>query len=234
MLSQCPHCQENLNFNEGQKQKLQTALNGLKSGTLKLGCPYCKQHIHLRANGSVVDMKAATVALVEKENFVRIKPPDYPDISWMANEICDENEVMEDVAKALVLMPEGEARDNVARAFVDLGYQITFPESAGDAVEQMRFVNFTVVVFYTDFDGNFAESEFHAYMSQMPMSSRREIYYVLIGSELRTLYDLEALAFSANIVVNDAEVKYFDTILGKGLRDYDELFGPYIAALAVN
>ena len=226
MLSQCPHCQRNLNFNEGQKQKIQTALNGLSSGILKLGCPYCKQHIHLRADGSA--------ALVKKEDSVRIKPPDYPDISWMANEICDENEVIEDVAKALILMPEGEARDNVAQAFVDLAYQITFPESAGDAVEQMRFVKFSAVVFHTNFDGNFAESEFHAYMSQMPMSSRREIYYVLIGPELHTLYDLEALASSANIVVNEAEAKYFDTILRKGLRDYDELFGSYRAALAVN
>jgi hypothetical protein len=231
MLSQCPHCQKELKFNDGQKQKIQAALDGLKKGILKLGCPFCKQTIHLCADGSVADnVDAADKVEQDEDSSGRIKPPAYPDISWMANEICDEQEAVEDVPKALILMPGGDGRDTVGRVFTELGYQTSFPESAGDAVEQMRFVNFAAVVYHAA-DTDLTESQFHNFMSQMPMSRRRAIYYVMIGSKLRTLYNLEALGYSANLVVNEAEIRYFDTILKKGMQDYDELFGPYIAAL---
>ncbi|NOX26394.1 MAG: hypothetical protein GXP59_09850 [Deltaproteobacteria bacterium] len=231
MLSQCPHCQKDLNFDEEQKQKIRAALSGLKTGTLKLGCPFCKQAILLRADGSAAPEKAA---VPEQDVAGTVKPPAYPDISWMANDICDTQAVLEDVPKVLILMAEGAARDAVAQAFVELGYQTSFPESAGDAVEQMRFVNFAAVVLHSPFDGGFADSKFHHYMSRMPMTRRRGTYYVLVGPEFHTLYDLEAMAYSANIVVNDAEVRYFPTILKKGRQDHDELFGPYITARAAN
>lgn len=232
MIKQCPHCRKDLNFTEEQQQKIQAALGNLQSGTLKLGCPFCKKPIHLCADGSVEEENAA--APEKQAEPAVVKPPAYPDISWMATEICDTGAVLDDVPKALILMAEGEARNTVAQAFTEQGYQTNFPESAGDAMEQMRFVNFTAVVLHSPFDGGFKDSKFHRYMAQMPMTRRRGIYYVLIGPEFHTLYDLEAMAYSANIVVNDAEASYFSTILKKGRQDYDALFGPYIAALAAN
>ncbi len=230
MISQCPHCQKDLSFNEVQKQKIELALSSLKTGSLKLGCPSCKQPIHLRADGSLIDQEGD----VEPGVSNLIKPPSYPDISWMANGICDEQEMLEEVPKALILMPEGAIRDSVTHSFVELGYQTTFPESVGDAREHMRFVNFTAVVYYGAMEGELADSSFHSYMSQMPMSRRRTVYYVLVGPKFHTLYDLEALAYSANVVVNEAEVGHFDIILKKGMSDYDGLFGPYAAARAVH
>ncbi len=232
MLSQCPHCQKDLNFNEGQKQKIRAALGGPKTGALKIACPFCKQAIQLVADGSAVSEKAT--ALEKQDAATSVKPPAYPDISWMANDICNTQTVLEDVAKVLILMAEGEAQDVVAQAFVELDYQTNFPESAQDAMEQMRFVNFAAVVLHSSFDGGFTDSKFHHYMSRMPMTRRRGIYYILVGPEFHTLYDLEAMAYSANIVVNDAEVSYFPTVLKKGQQDRDELFGPYIAATVAN
>jgi len=56
---------------------------------------------------------------------------------------------------------------------------------------------------------------------------------VLIGKGFSTLYDLEALSYSANVVVNDSEIEHIDIILKKGMQDYLELFGPYIESLRV-
>ncbi len=230
MLLRCPHCQKDLNFNDGQGKKIQVALRSLKKGVLKLGCPFCKQSIHLYADGSVVEKRDISKSM--SGNTGRISPPAFPDISWMTDGICDEGEVAEDVLKSLLLMPEGEVRDKVGKVFAELGYQTIYPESAGDAIEQMRFVNFAAVVFQVDSGGEFKKSEFHHNMTQMSMSGRRRIYYVLIGPGFRTLYDLEALAYSANLVVNEVELPYFDIILKKGMQDRDELFGSYISALA--
>jgi len=65
----------------------------------------------------------------------------------------------------------------------------------------------------------------------MAMSRRRYIFYILVGPEFRTLYDLEALANSANLVVNDSDASHFSIILKRGMNDYNDLFGPYLEAL---
>ena len=68
-------------------------------------------------------------------------------------------------------------------------------------------------------------------MEEMPMNIRRSMYYILVGIQFSTLYDLEALSYSANIVVNDKEIEHIDIILRKGMQDYMELFGSYAETL---
>ncbi len=231
MISQCPHCRQALNFNEAQQAKIRTALAGLKKGTLKMGCPHCKKTIHLRADGSCADTPRESGLNSGAGVKSGIKPPHYPDISWMANDMYEEMAVAPDVDKALVMMPEGAAREAVSKAFLEQGCQTEFPESASDAIARMRFTDFTYVVLHTGFAGPPAESEFHQYLSRMPMARRRGLYYILMGPEFHTLYDLEALVNNANLVVNDAEAAYLEIIFKKGRQDYDDLFGPYLEAM---
>jgi hypothetical protein len=238
MVSQCPHCEKTLQLNEAQQEKIRSALANLKAGTLKLGCPHCKQAIHLNKDGSLAGTKKVVArgvggapSAAPPKSSLAIEPPTYPDISWLVDGIYKDKEVVADVLKVLVLMPEGPARDFVAKTFTDMGYLAEFPESAEDAMAQMRFVPVAAVVLHTEFDGEPAASQFHKHMANMPMGNRRLIYYVLVGKGFSTLYDLEALTYSANIVVNDSEIEHIDSILEKGMQDYMELFGPYLESL---
>ncbi len=65
------------------------------------------------------------------------------------------------------------------------------------------------------------------------MSRRRYIFYVLIGEEFDTLYDLQALAYSANLVINDADIPYVGTVLKKAIPEFEALFGPLMEELRV-
>lgn len=239
MVSHCPHCEKELRLNDAQQQKIHSALEALKSGNaLRLGCPHCKKPIALNKDGSLrneeigLAPRPVAVASVPHSKPVAVEPPGSPDISWLVSGIYTDDDVVADVQKVLVLLPEGPARQVVEKAFQERGYQAEFPESADDARAQMRFVSFTAVVLHTDFDGDITTSSFHRYMQEMPMSKRRSIYYVLVGKAFHTLYDLEALTYSANVVVNDSEIEHIDVILKKGLQEYNELFGPYLEALA--
>jgi len=239
MVSHCPHCEKTLQLNEAQQDKIRAALAKMQSGgTLKVGCPHCKQAIRLNKNGSlageknVVQQEAGDASpSAPSKSPAAIEPPMYPDISWLVDGIYKDKEVVVDVLKVLILMPDGPEKDLVAKAFTDVGYFAEFPESAEDAMAQMRFVPVAAVVLHTEFDGGPSISKFHKYMENMPMSKRRLIYYVLVGKEFSTLYDLEALTCSANIVVNDTEIEHIDIILNKGMQDYAELFGPYLESL---
>lgn len=224
MIKQCPYCDKELNLSEGQQQKVNAALANLKTGTLKLGCPHCRKPINLRADGSLSNGSG-------EGGHKGPAQPAYPDISWLAGGMYSESTNVEDIPKVLVIMPDGDGRQMVAKVFEDIGYQIDYAESSADGIEKMRFVNFAAVVLHTAINGTLAKSAFHDHMKALPMDKRRYIYYTLVGPDFHTLYDLEALSYSANLVINDNEVPHFDIILRKGLRDYDDLFGPYINAI---
>ena len=162
-----------------------------------------------------------------------ISPP-YPDISWLADGICEQGGEISDAPKAMLLIPESKAavREKAAAVFEAEGFQVELPESAADAIQKMRFVDFQAVVLHADFDPPLQKNPFHRHMTALPMAKRRAIYYLLLGPEFHTLYDLEALCLSANAVANDTEVEHLDIILKKSRKDQEELFGPYQEILA--
>lgn len=230
MISQCPHCQKALQFSPAQQEKIDQALANLKSGTLKLGCPHCRKPINLNADGSL-HAETASPPGAQSVALGAVTPPGYPDISWLAQGIYTEQEVLSEAPKALVLMADGKERAAVAKALAEQGYQTEFPESAMDALVHMRFGTYAVVVLHDAFDGPLCQSLFHREMSALSMDRRRAIFYALIGKQWHTLYNLEALAYSANVVVNEAEAEHFDIIFKKGLQEQQELFGPYAEAI---
>lgn len=246
MLSQCPHCHNDLKLNEAQQEKVKQALAALPEGkTLKLTCPICKEPIQLNRDGEplgVVDEGAAPPAPAAKAAAATppkpVNPPPTapgpPDISWLQGEgeEMETDAVVKDVPLAMVLINDAEQRRQVAAALEGEGYQVEFPESAEAGKERMRFVNFAAVVMHSAFEGGtLTNSLFHQHMRKMPMAGRRLLYYVLIGPDFNTFYDLEALALSANLVVNEGDMGKMPLILKKGLHDYQLLFGPYLEAL---
>jgi hypothetical protein len=56
---------------------------------------------------------------------------------------------------------------------------------------------------------------------------------VLIGEQFETLYDLQALTNSVNLVVNDNEVRYIGTVLKKAIPEFETLFGPLMEELQI-
>jgi hypothetical protein len=98
----------------------------------------------------------------------------------------------------------------------------------------MEFVNYSSVILHTEFESEgLREGAFYQFISGMSMSKRRYIFYVLVGKELHTLYDLEALVHSANIVVNEQDLSHYSTVLRKAIPDYETLFGPLMEELRV-
>ncbi|MDH5525408.1 MAG: zinc-ribbon domain-containing protein [Desulfobulbaceae bacterium] len=256
MISACPHCQQDINLNDAQLDKLKTALAALPSGkTLKLACPKCKQPIEFNKDATVVSVAAAVLKDVLYSDHVgredatalgiveayqkapkpaRLPPeaPKPPDTDWLDSGVYAEKEIIEDVPRVMVLSADEEIKTQVTMAFGEQGFQPVYVQSAEQAIDKMQFGSFDAIVLHSRFEGgNIDDSTFHQHMRQMFMAKRRYIFYTLIGPEFRTLYDLEALANSANLVVNDKDVGHLGVILKKGMSEYDDLFGPYIDAL---
>ncbi|MBU0481533.1 MAG: zinc-ribbon domain-containing protein [Proteobacteria bacterium] len=230
MITTCPNCSKELRFTESQENKIQAALDSLKSGTLKIKCPHCRDAIELQSDGSLADWRVDSAEPTTSRKSPEAPKP--PNIDWLTQGKFEEETRIRDMPKALILIDKGPLRDKVNGSFVELFYQTINVDSVAEAIEQMRTAEFVVVVLHSGFDGvSLKDSEFHEYMRNMQMFKRRYIFYVLIGSEFKTLYTLEALSYSANLVINDGDVDFMKNIYKRGRGDYDELFGPYMETL---
>jgi len=220
----CTNCAKVLKISE----KIQQGLQQLGPGrVLRLSCPECQESIALDAGHLATAKKQETVVVGSL-----VKPPLAPDISWLKDGLFEEEEVVEDIPQTLILAKPGEQRDIITKAVESIGYQATFAESGKEAMERLQFVNFASVILHENFeDSAMRTSSFHQFMREMNMQKRRFIFYILIGSEFSTLYDLEALSFSANLVVNTNEVPELLTILRKAIPRYEKLFGSLMAEI---
>ncbi len=224
MITNCPHCRKKLKLAKAQQAKLQQALNALAPGKrLTIKCPSCKQPIMIAANGTS-----------EVNGSTAVQPPAPPDIEWLKKENFQDEEKIADVPMALILYHEKNGRDAVREALEQVGYQVFIADTVREARERMRFANFACVALHSRFEGeSLDESSFHAYMRDMAMQRRRYIFYILIGPEFHTLYNLQALTSSANLVVNERDVKHLDVVLRKAIPIFEELFSPLLEKMGL-
>lgn len=221
MLTHCPFCQKSLELTDEQKSRVEQALSQLLPGKmLTIKCPFCRSAITLDKTG------------LPPQNIAnQVIPPPPPNLDWLTSGLYQGEEKVEDVPMALVLHQPDEQRKSIGEALETVGYQVLMTDTVVDAMERMRFVNFSCVVFQANLERPLEQSIFHTHMRNLPMERRRYIFYILIGDNFHTLYDLEALAYSANLTVNSSDLRHLDIVLRKSIPAYEELFGSFLEEL---
>jgi hypothetical protein len=157
-----------------------------------------------------------------------LKLPRPPNKNWLRNEKFV-NKSKEDIKikRALILSKDKEHLAIYRNVLAKLAFNIDFIESESVAIEYISSTLFSLVAY----ENNLFFLDFEQYMRNLSGDKRRYLYYVIIGQKLSTLYDLEALSLSANLVVNTKDVQYLDIILKKGFQDYESLYRPFIKIL---
>ena len=225
MITKCRACAKQLKLSP----KMLASIQQLEPGkTIRIKCPGCGEQMVL--DNSI--LSAGQADQMQQPPGVspaatKVKPPAPPDISWLEDGVFDQEDVIEDVPLALVLMEDSPNRDAIIESIEGIGYKSEIVKDSRDAMEKMQFVEYSAVVMHSQYEGaTLTDSIFHRFMCDMNMDRRRFIFYTLIGKEFKTLYNLQALAYSANLVVNESEIPYFNVIIRKAIPEYEELFGP--------
>ncbi len=232
MMIHCEKCRKQLKLSKKMMQSIE-ALQG--DDVIRVKCPGCHEPIVLGPMMMQDGAQQKTGSFQKKKKNI-LKPPPPPDIGWLTDGNFTEEQVIENVPLAMILMENSDRRAEVAKCVEEIGYKSEFAISEKDAMERMQFTEFSAVILHENFvkKRDIEHSPFHIFMRNMAMSKRRFIFYVLIGRQFNTLYNLQALACSANLVVNDQELLYFDVILRKAIPDYEELFGPITEELRIH
>ena len=224
MLTHCPHCQRSLRLTYEQIFRLEQALSQLDTGRmLTMKCPLCSSAITLEKSG-----------LPAPKSTSQVQPPPPPNLDWLTTGLYRGEEKIADVPMALILHRPGAQRERIGEALEAVGYQAFMADTVQDALERMRFINYSCIILQTELEGILEQSTFHTHMRNLTMDRRRYIFYILTGDTCHTLYDLEALACSANLTVNTADMRHLDIILRKSIPAYEELFGPFLEELNIS
>lgn len=125
-------------------------------------------------------------------------------------------------------------RETIARALVDVNYQVYVAENTSQATERMREEQMDVVILEPDFDlieqgAAFVTSEINV----LRPAQRRRLIFVYLSPTVRTLDSHAAFVHNVNVVVNIVDVDKLPQVLERTLRDFNDLYRDFNAALNV-
>jgi CheY-like chemotaxis protein len=121
---------------------------------------------------------------------------------------------------ALLCEPEPDIRAKLNGALKELGYQVGEPKSPIDALKQMRFHIFDVIVINEMFGTSDPdENNVLRFLDRLGMGTRRDIFVTLVTDRFRTNDNMAAFHKSVNLTVNKKNINDFKTILKRAVAD---------------
>jgi hypothetical protein len=123
-------------------------------------------------------------------------------------------------ATALVCEPYPVLREKINNRLKEIGYQMTMPATARDALRAMRFHIFDVIVLNELFDSDDPQTNsVLQYLANMVMSTRRRFFVALVSDRYRTMDNIAAFNRSVNIIINRDSIDNVGEIIERGVAD---------------
>ncbi|MBW1896546.1 MAG: response regulator [Deltaproteobacteria bacterium] len=133
--------------------------------------------------------------------------------------------VEEGVHTALICEQDEEIRRKTCAVLERLDFNVTEAESTRDALRYMRFHLFDLVAVDESFDGgDIDSSHMLQYLGQFHISTRRNIFVLLLSNEFGTGDRMIAFNKSVNLVVNLAEIDGLENFLKRALKENEEFY----------
>lgn len=194
-----------------------------------IGCPSCKRKMTVQAP---IPSAGAKKEAEPKPRNTPVSPSNQSTGAGSARIAIDNGapvnpfEFLEEGAKtAVICEPVPERRAEIRKVVESMEYHILESDNARDTLKQMRFHDFDLVVLNERFDTRDPEmNHVLKYLAQLNMTSRRNMFLVLLSDRLRTMDKMQAFNKSVNLIVNLHDMENFSKILQAGLADHDHFY----------
>jgi predicted Zn finger-like uncharacterized protein len=177
-----------------------------------LPCPKCKNKISIdfskKTDDSKPNEKKAITAFNEIDSDVydaSEKPFDF---------------VEEEGRTALICESDPSIKKKIADVLHVMDYHFTEAESARDALKQMRYHDYDMIIVNEDFDTKNPDSNgVLIYLERLSMDIRRNIFVAMISSRFHTMDNMMTFNKSVNLIINIKNIDDIDKILQRGIAD---------------
>ena len=205
----CDSCKKSMNIPDEKLPKDQA---------FSITCPGCKNKIkvdqHLKSNEPSTPPTPEPEGAIDTQSMV-IEHEDFEDDDELV--IYDENDQL-----ALVLDEKNQSVWTEALESKD--FKIQYAKSPEHAVHKMKFTHFHFIALHENYGNKTLESSpVYQTLLEMPMVTRRNIFLALLGSNFKTLNNMEAFQKSANVVINEKDLDKLGDVLKKSISD-NEMF----------
>lgn len=202
-----------------------------KGQTFSLVCPQCESKVFVDTRNHEESSSAKITdpfakAHTKKEKSIKKKTI----IDEVDSETYDASDkpfdfVEEGVETALLCEPDSAVRTKIITALYNMGYHTTAPQLAKDALKQMRFHVFDMIVLNEWFGTQNPDmNNVLKYLDRLNMSIRRNIFVTLITDRFRTMDNMAAFNQSVNLIVNLKNIDEIEKILRRGTADYESFY----------
>ncbi|MDI6797808.1 MAG: hypothetical protein QMD09_12730, partial [Desulfatibacillaceae bacterium] len=108
----------------------------------------------------------------------------------------------------------------------------TDASSARDALKQMRFHTFTLIVLNELFETDNPENN-HVlkYLGRQDISTRRQMFVALITTKHRTMDNMAAFTKSVNVVINTKNLNEVEKVLHSALAEHNSFYKVFVDIL---
>ena len=195
-----------------------------KDHAFSINCPKCKtkfkvdQHLKPKESGPVPPPPKEKEETVSTASMV-VNPQEFED---------DEDLVIYDENDQIALVLDDNNKDVWTKALEEKRFKIQYAKSPEYAVHKMKFTHFHFVALNENF-GNVAldESPIYQTMIEMPMVTRRNIFFALVGTNFKSLNNMQAYQKSANVVINEKDLEKLGDILKKSISENEMFYKVY-------
>lgn len=188
-----------------------------KGKTFSLSCPKCKSKISI----SPAESAGPATAAPAKGNTL------FDEVASGSYDSAERPfDFIEEGAKtALVCEADPVNREKIVAALRNLDYHVTHPASARDALKQMRFHVFDMVVINELFDTTDPDhNNVLRFIERLAMSTRRGIFVAMLTNRYRTSDNMAAFHRSVNLIINAGHVDDIEKIIKRGVSDNDNFY----------
>jgi DNA-binding NtrC family response regulator len=151
----------------------------------------------------------------------------------VASEVYDASQrpfdfIEEGKQTALICESDSARREKITTVLMEDNYLVTSPESAREALKNMRFHVYQLVVLNEDFDTeDFDNNSVLGYLESLAMNVRREIFVVLLSEKLRTNDGMAAFNKSVNLIVNTSNINDIEGIIKHGIAENEHFYSVF-------
>ena len=219
MRIQCNHCQAVFNVPDEKMPR---------DRQFKATCSKCRRTIIVEPKGASGG-KGATIGVDVSLAEVADAPTAIEADLDMTSDYDSPLEVLEEGAmSALVCVDEPERLKAVKEALEDLNYYGSVASSVKEALSKLRYNQYDLVMLDEEFCGESADNNtILRYLQPMPMSTRRNIFLMLVSNQIRTLDNLLAFAKSVNAVINVSDIQKVKLVLERAMADHRRFYKVY-------
>ena len=194
--------------------------------TFSIKCPKCKEKIIVSPQAQ--KEPAAAAAPASAPTFDEALTDEAPtDESYDATDRPFDF-LEEGVETALICEGDPVYRSKIQTALESLEYRVTCPSNSREALKQMRFHDFDMIVVNEKFDTPDPDhNNVQRYLATLNMGVRRNIFVALITDRYRTNDNMVAFHKSVNLVIGVSHMDDIEKVLKRGITENDIFYRVY-------